>query len=135
MRVRNFAIAAGLWLAFSVPAQASGGIWCTSLDKQASINIGMGHLPVVGVLGIDIEAKGKKWSTTKGDKVIPIASGQAFGSDEQFYFDITDDNIEGVIAKLRVLFARPEDDEGEPVYAGYLSIKGEGVWAVTCDAE
>jgi hypothetical protein len=65
--------------------------------------------------------------------VIPIASGQAFGDDEQFRFDITDDNIEGVIAKLRVLFVTSEDSD--PVYAGYLNILGEGIWAVTCDAD
>jgi hypothetical protein len=133
MRARNLAVAAGIWLALSVPAQASGGIWCTSLDKQATISISLGRLPVVAVIGIDMEAKGKKWSTTKGAGVIPIASGQAFGDGEQFRFDITDDNIEGVIAKLRVLFASSE--ESDPVYAGYLSITGEGIWVVTCDAD
>jgi hypothetical protein len=59
MRVRNFAIAAGIWFALSIPAQASGGIWCTSADKKATISIGLGRVPVVAVLNIDIEAKGK----------------------------------------------------------------------------
>ncbi|MGE3830494.1 MAG: hypothetical protein AB7F76_05810 [Parvibaculaceae bacterium] len=128
-------LVSGFLLAAAVPAHASGALMCDSLDKKASISVGMGHLPVVGVLGIDIEANGKRWSTTKGKDVIPIANGQAFGSDEQFYFDITDDNIEGVIAKLRVLFGRAEDVEAEPVFAGYLSIKGEGVWPVICSTE
>lgn len=135
MRARKVLLATGFFLSAALPAQATGGLWCTSLDKQAMISIGLGRVPVIAVLGIDMEAKGKKWSTTKGEGVIPIASGQAFGSDGQFLFDITDDNIEGVIAKLRVLFATAEDVESDPVFAGYLSIKGEGVWAVTCDAE
>ena len=128
-------IAAGLMLAAAVPAHASGALICESLDKQASVSIGMGRLPIVHVLGIDIEANGKRWSTTKDKDVIPVANGQAFASDEQYYFDITDDNVEGVVARLRVLFGRAEDVDAEPVFVGYLSIKGEGVWPVTCSTE
>jgi hypothetical protein len=134
MRAPKLLLATGVFLVAALPAQATGGLWCTSIDKQATISIGLGRVPVIAVLNIDMEAKGKKWSTTKGEG-IPIASGQAFGGDQQFFFDITDDNIEGVIAKLRVLVATAEDVESDPVFAGYLSIKGEGVWAVTCDAE
>ena len=62
-----------------------------------------------------------------------ILIAQAFSDDEGMKVDITDDNAERIIAKLRV--TRGHDEGSEPVLAGTLMIVGQGAWPVICSGE
>ena len=118
----------GCWLiAIAGPAKATEWLNCSDGDK-ASFNVLLGQMNVIAVDTIEVEADGKKWSTRAGDGT-PITKGQAFETADQIYIDVTDSNVDAIVAQLRLFKASEGEDY---VSAGTLRVAGVGAWAVTC---
>jgi hypothetical protein len=103
------------FLALASPAQASGGLFCEGEGGQ--VEIAMGRLVVVQVLGATAEIGGKTYSTgpERGEGE-PFAVGQAFGEGDDLMVDFVDPNYEEIIISLRVTW-----DSAAESYAGTLS--------------
>lgn len=116
-----------LLIALAGPAKATEWLNCSDGDK-ASFNVLLGNMNVIAVDTIEVDAEGKKWSTRGGDATL-ITKGQAFETADQIYIDVTDSNVDAIVAQLRLFKA----SEGEIyVSAGTLRVAGVGAWAVTC---
>jgi|GEM_PF-1271578 len=131
---------AGKWAAtvaalvsFASTALATENIICSSADEKAAIGFLVGTTPGLSPLSLTMDANGKSWATKPEGKQTAILIAQAFSDDEGMKIDITDDDAERIIAKLRV--TRGHDEGSEPVTAGTLMIVGEGAWPVTCSGE
>lgn len=117
---------AGLLLSASV--QASEGLTCEG--KGATVDVALGRLVVVGVLGAYVELDGTAYSTgPERGEGIPIIAGQAFGDDDGIKIDFTDPNIEEILIKVRLTYTGNED---EPL-AGTVTI-GEKTTDIACMA-
>jgi hypothetical protein len=109
-------------------AHASGTISCVS-DDGASVELTLGSLPVLSVVGVGIAAGEQRWTTIDGRDDQPIIMGQAARYGDLFVVDVADPNIERIVAELRLLSATEERDH---VTAGTLRIVGQGAYALTC---
>lgn len=120
------AIAAAFMLATG--AQASEGLGCSGED--AAVDIALGRLVVVGVLGAYVEVGGTSYSTgpERGEGT-PIAVGQAFGDDDGIKIDFVDPNYEEILIKVRLAYTGNED---EPL-AGTVTV-GDTATDIACMA-
>lgn len=116
-----------LLIAAAGPAKATEWLNCSDGDK-VSFNVLLGQMNVIAVDTIEVEAGGKRWSTRAGDGT-PITKGQAFETADQIYIDVTDSNVDAIVAQLRLFKASEGEDY---VSAGTLRVAGVGAWAVTC---
>jgi hypothetical protein len=108
--------------------QASEGLMCEG--KGATVDVALGRLVVVGVLGAYVEVDGTTYSTgPERGEGIPIATGQAFGDDDGIKIDFVDPNIEEILIKLRLTYTGNED---EPL-AGTVTV-GETTTDISCMA-
>jgi hypothetical protein len=114
-------------------AMATENIICSSADQKAAMGFVVGTTPGLNPLSLTMDANGKSWATKPEGGATAILVAQAFSDDEGMKIDITDDNAERIIAKLRV--TRGHDEGSEPVMAGTLMIVGEGAWPVICEGE
>ncbi len=133
-------MAAGKWgLAFAAmtlcagKALATENIICSSADEKAAIGFLVGTTPGLNPLSLTMDANGKSWATKPEGNATAILVAQAFSDDEGMKIDITDDNAERIIARLRV--TRAHDEGSEPVLAGTFMIVDVGAWPVTCEGE
>jgi len=112
----------------SVPARATEWMVC-SAGEEASISVLLGAMEVIAVNDIKIEVGQKIWSTKPGEGT-PITKGQAFEGAGQILIDVTDENVNAIVAQLRLFLA----EEGDSfVKGGTLRVAGEGAWAVSCE--
>ncbi|MBC8037639.1 MAG: hypothetical protein H7X89_10535 [Rhizobiales bacterium] len=125
--MNRLAVIGVLLVASTAPAQATEWLICSNGDK-ASISVLLGQMEVIAVADIMIEVGQKKWST-KGDGATLITKGQAFETKDQIWIDVTDANVAGIVAQLRLFKASEGDDY---VSGGILRVADEGAWAVTC---
>lgn len=129
------ALAAGAVLfALALPVQATEWVDCSG-GETVNFRVLLGSLDVIAINTIEIEVNGRKWSTTGGDGVTLITKGQAFETTDQMWIDVTDENVNVVVAKLRLFKANEDGPEGgEPSFAqgGTLHMPGIGAWAVSC---
>ena len=114
-------------------AAATENIICSTADEKAAIGFLVGTTPGLNPLSLTMDANGQSWATTPEGSQTPILIAQSFSDDEGMKIDITDDNAERIIARLRV--TRAHDEGGEPVLAGTFMIVGAGAWPVTCSGE
>ena len=121
---RGVAALAALALATSV--QASEGLMCSG--EGATVEVALGRLVVVGVLGAHIEVGDAAWSTgpERGEGT-PIATGQAFGDDDGIKIDFVDPNYEEILVKVRLTYTGNQD---EPL-AGTVTA-GETTTDISC---
>lgn len=120
------AIAAALML--TTGAQASEGLGCSG--EGATVDIALGRLVIVGVLGAYVEVDGQSFSTgPERGKGTPIIAGQAFGDDDGIKIDFTDPNIEEILIKVRLTYTGNED---EPL-AGTVTV-GDKTADISCMA-
>src|SRR5262245_1126868 len=125
---------ASVVLVFSTgAAAATENIICSSADETAAIGFLIGTTPGLNPLSLTMDANGKRWATKPEGGQTAILISQAFSDDEGMKIDITDDNAEKIIAKLRV--TRAHDEGSEPVIAGTFMITGIGAWPVICSGE
>ncbi len=122
-------LAAGvIFLGLALPARATEWVVCSG-GEDVEFRVLLGSMQVIAVDAIEIEVKGKKWSTRGGDGVPLITKGQAFETAEQIWIDATDDKMDAIVASLR-LFKVSVD--GDVVSGGTLHMPGIGAWAVSC---
>ena len=125
---------AALAMVFSVsPALATENIICSSADQKAALSFLVGTTPGLAPLALTMDANGKQWATKPEGGATAILIAQAFSDDEGLKIDISDDNAERIIARLRV--SQAHEEGAEPVFAGTLHIAGVGAWPVTCSGE
>lgn len=110
------------------PALATGDIFCEAPDRTASVVMGVGHLPVLSIFSVEIEAGGRAWSTnpSHGEE---IAVGQGHRDHAGMAVDFTDPDILTVVAELRTLQVTEGSDTVE---SGWLRIPGVGAWVMVC---
>lgn len=128
--IGKWGVAAAVLISLAGEALATENIVCTSRDDKASMSFLVGTTPGLNPLALTMEANGKRWATKPENDTTTILIAQAFSDDEGMKIDITDDNAERVIAKLRV--TRAHEEGNDPVTAGTLHIVGAGAWPVTC---
>ena len=103
----GLALAASLIIAS--PVVASEGLGCSG--EGATVDIALGRLVIVGVLGAYIELGGTAYSTgPERGKGTPIATGQAFGDDDGIKIDFVDPNFEEILIKVRLTYTGNEDE-------------------------
>ncbi|TKT79307.1 hypothetical protein [Aquamicrobium sp. LC103] len=119
--------AASILLACAGQASATASIGCAAADDRASFDLTIGNVPVLAVVGAEIDAAGETWSLAGNERSIRV--GQAFETPGEMRIDFTDANVEAVVAEIRLFKAAEGDDAA---MAGTLKIAGKGAWAVTC---
>ena len=128
-------LAAGALLgSMALPVQATEWMDCSGGEK-VNIRVLLGAMDVIAVDTIEIEVNGKKCSTRSGDGVTLITRGQAFETPDQMWIDVTDENVNLIVAKLRVFKAfedGPEDGQPSDAKGGTLLMPGIGAWPVIC---
>jgi hypothetical protein len=115
----------------ATPASATEWIHCNDSDGAASFDFltgaGMG---VLSIAGMTISVGEKVWASDvaygPGE---PAAVGQAFEDADSIRIDAMDGDFTK-FAELRLFKA---DNSGTPIYAGTLTIKDDGAWAVSCE--
>ncbi|WP_373503511.1 hypothetical protein [Aestuariivirga sp.] len=133
--MKRILAAAVLVSGMALPAHATEWMDCGDGDDKVTFRVLLGMMPVISINSIEIEAAGQKWSNTGTAGAIPVMVGQAFETADQVWIDVTDDNINRVVASLRV-FKGFEDKAAEGMNAdakgGILHLPGIGVWPVSC---
>lgn len=129
------ALAAGaVLIAMVLPAQATESVDCSG-GEGVNFRVLLGAMEVIAIDTIEIEAGSRKWSTRGGDGVTLITKGQAFETHDQMWIDVTDADVNLIVAKLRLFKAFEDGADGvEPSDAkgGTLHMPGIGAWAVSC---
>lgn len=115
-------------LAMSAPAMATGALACRAGSGE-SLYIQVGFVVVTSVIGVDIVSSGTHWSTHDAEAE-QLAIAQAFVDDTTIRIDLTDPNMENILARVRLFAARQGDDAA---VAGILDMPGNGVYAMVCE--
>ena len=125
---RAFAAALAAFAGYSSPALATGDMVCSG--EGVSVEMAIGHLEVLAVVGVTITIGDKTWSS-RPDAIpgTPVAVGQAYGDDRQILIDITDDIVNETLGRLQLFKA---SESGDHVVGGVFTMKGEGAFVVGC---
>ena len=134
--MRQLLVAAVLMSGMALPAQATEWMDCGDAEGKVSIRVLLGMMDVIAIDTIEIETGRKTWSTRHGTGAVPITKGQAFETPDQIWIDATDENVNQIVAKLR-LFKASETVEGADngvfdATGGTLQMPGIGAWVVSC---
>ncbi len=134
--MKRIPAAAVLLGCLAFPAQATEWLDCGDAENTVSFRVLLGAMDVIAVNTIEIEAKDRKWSTMPAEGVVTITKGQAFETPDQMWIDVTDENVNAIVAKLR-LFKASEMAGGSEngvfdATGGTLQMPGVGAWAVRC---
>lgn len=132
--MRQILAAAVMISGMALPAHATEWMDCGDGENKASFRVLLGAMQVIAPNTVEIEAAGRKWSTAGGDGVTRITVGQAFETTDQIWMDITDENVDRIVARLR-LFKAVDDSPGVQdgmATGGTLHLPDVGTWAVSC---
>jgi hypothetical protein len=132
--MKRLLAAGALFFAMVLPAQATEWMDCSGGEK-VNIRVLLSAMDVIAVDTVEIEVADRKWSTRGGEGVTLITKGQAFETPDQIWIDVTDENVNLIVARLRVFKAFEDgSDAVEPSDAkgGTLHMPGIGAWAVSC---
>ncbi|MEX0953592.1 MAG: hypothetical protein WDZ83_00085 [Rhizobiaceae bacterium] len=121
-----FAVA--LLLAAAAPAAATGGIACSSPDDAASVEIAIGHVPGLAVVGARIGVGDRDWAMNLGGAQALTVS-QAFASDGHYWIDFADEIVNEIVAELRLHRVDEGMDTG---FGGTMRMPGIGAWTLVC---
>jgi hypothetical protein len=118
----------------ALPAHATEWMDCSDPTNSVSFRVLLGAMDVIAVNTVEIVASGAKWSTTAGDGATVITKGQAFETRDQIWIDMTDEQVDQIVARLRLFKAQDDGGEGDavPVLGGTLEMPGVGAWAMSC---
>ena len=113
------------------PAHATSEISCTGVDdKDVYVSLIMGSVPGLAIVGTLISTKDHDWTLGGVAGVTPITLVQAAQDGNRIIADYADENVERIVASLRLLSA----EEGEDVVTvGTLTLPGIGAYALTCE--
>jgi hypothetical protein len=132
--MRALPAAAVLLAAMALPAQATEWMECTDPTESISLRVLLGAMDVIAVNTVEIVADGARWSTEAGGGATVITKGQAFETRDQIWIDMTDEQVNEVVARIRLFKAMDDGGEGDavPVIGGTLEMPGVAAWAVNC---
>ncbi len=118
----------GIILATSVPAWATASFTCRS-DQGVTVYLGAFNGPELVVNTVEIVAGDTHWSTRNVDAE-QLVILQSFSDRQRIIVDLSDPNVENIVAKIRLFGA----DEGvDFVLAGTLHMPGIGAYALVCE--
>lgn len=124
----------GVFLAFSMtaasPAFATGELICSDPGGEASVDFGIGRVPVLAIVSAHITANGQVWSTQPGKGEIEVIVGQAADDGRYLIADFTDPNVEQVLVSVRLLRSIEGEDYAQ---AGTLTVPGSNAYPLVCD--
>jgi len=118
-----------VFFAFGSAASATATLFCAAGD-DAFVSITIGSVAISSIVGVDIEV-GDVFMSTTTDRGEQIALLQSFVTDDTISIDLSDLNLERIIAQIR-LFTTAEGD-GEQAIAGTLLVNGTGAYALVCE--
>ncbi|MCF6207871.1 MAG: hypothetical protein L3J61_00575 [Ghiorsea sp.] len=93
------------------------------------MNIQVSNLATTTVSGIEITTEKRQLSTWE-DRGEPIVILQHFIEDNRVLIDVSDPNVERIVAQIRLFFAT---EDNEQALAGTMRIEGTGVFALSCE--
>ncbi len=112
------------------PAAATEWMVCSDADNTAQVSLLLGALDVLTIVGITLSQGESQWASQPVYGEGPVVQvGQAFADERMILVDLVDENVEAVIASLRVFKAETTDDL---VYGGVLKIGEDVAVAVAC---
>ncbi|MBO6719737.1 MAG: hypothetical protein JJ913_17420 [Rhizobiaceae bacterium] len=128
MASARFLLVASLFLAGVMPAGATGGISCSAPDDAAIVEITIGHVPGLAIVGARIDIGDRSWAMNlPGGQAIAV--GQAFASDGHYWIDFVDEAVIETVAELRL----HRVDEGlDTGFGGTMRMPGIGAWTLLC---
>jgi len=115
------------FFAMGSTASATASLFCTAEDAFVSITIG--SVVVSSIVGVDIEI-GDILMSTVPDRGEKISLLQSFFTDDMISIDLSDPNLERIVAKIRLFSAYSDDDQA---VAGTLLVDGTGAYALVCE--
>jgi hypothetical protein len=123
-----------LFAAMALPAHATEWMDCGDPMDAIRIRVLLGAMDVIAVNTVEIVANGAKWSTEAGGGATVITKGQAFETADQIWIDMTDEQVNGIVARLRLFKAMDDGGEADavPVIGGTLEMPSVGAWPVSC---
>nr|WP_295467268.1 hypothetical protein [Mesorhizobium sp.] len=121
-------LAAALLASAAWPAQATGELSCGG--EGVGIDLLVGHIDVLSISRAVITIGDQTWSSTpESYPGTPITVGQGFEDDRMLAVDFTDENVNEIIGRLRVVKAEEGDSR---VAGGVFTFKGKGAFVVDC---
>lgn len=117
-----------LLIATATPAAATGGITCSSPDDAASVEITIGHVPGLAVVGASIGVGERNWAINlSGEQALTVS--QAFTTGGHYWIDFADEIVNEIVAELRL----HRVDEGSDIgFGGTMRMPGVGAWTLAC---
>jgi hypothetical protein len=124
----RFAFPVVMLLAAATPAAATGGIACSSHDDAASVEITIGHVPGLAVVGAVIFVGDRSWAMNQsGEQALTVS--QAFTTGGHYWLDFADEIVSETVAEIRL----HRVDEGMDIgFGGTLRMPGIGAWTLIC---
>ena len=110
------------------PAAATASISCVAPDGGASIELALGNVQGLAVVGALIEAGGKTLSMGR-EGAATVSVSQAFAGEDAIRIDFVDPNAVAVAAEIRLFRAAEGADS---ILAGTLRLPGSGAWPLVC---
>ena len=128
MSQARLACAVAALLAGATPAAATGGIACSSIDDAATVEIAIGHVPGLAVVGATILVGERRWGMNlSGEQALTVS--QAFATEGHYWIDFADGIVNEIVAELRL----HRVDEGMDIgFGGTMRMPGIGAWTLAC---
>jgi len=117
-----------VFFAFGSAASATASIYCAAGD-DAFVSITIGSGAVSSIVGVDIEV-GDVYLSTIADRGEQIALLYSFVDADSISIDLSDPDIEKIIAQIRLFTAGYDDEQAT---AGTLFVDGTGVYPLVCE--
>lgn len=112
-------------------AHATTDIFCTATDGSgASIQLGVGTLPILAVISARATDGSETWSTDPQGGERAFSYAQGFIDERELRADFTDPNIERVVVSLRVVRGAGDKTFAQ---AGVLDFENLSVFPVSCE--
>ncbi|MCF6327114.1 MAG: hypothetical protein L3J21_07475 [Devosiaceae bacterium] len=108
-------------------ASATASIFCAAGD-DASVSITVGSVAISSIVGVEIEI-GDVYMSTIPDRGEQIALLQSFVTDDTISIDLSDPNLERIVAQIRLFTAYSGNEQA---IAGTLLVSGTGAYALVC---
>jgi hypothetical protein len=129
--MRALLLAAGAMCALAAPAMATEWIYCSDATDYAQIGVLASLGGPFGYSRGTLRVGNENWSMMPDvEPGTAIMGLDSYADDNQLYVKFADDQMNTIIADLRVFIATEGD---ETVKGGVLDVPGKGAWVVTCE--
>ncbi len=124
-------VLAGIALfSFTGQAVATGSVMCRSAAEpgvEAYLQISYVASPTVLGAGFSI---GDDYRSSFDGNAVPVHVLQSFVGDKEIRVQLSDPNLERIVARLRLVW---DEEADEQAMAGVLQVSGAGVYALVCE--